>query len=231
MAYNAAIHMDWGLFFEFEVPLAPLLPLLPPGIAAVGNDAEKAVLTLNLAHFVQGGDQIDLPENHEIDFGVLVPVDNTNYQGMPQADAAAHMLNIASDSKGYLEVCKDSGYCIHDRPNLTFEFDQNGLNGRVWDDDGPIVSIKTVKGEALKYGPFRRVGQDVVYDHREEYRLNFVFEGKGLIDPSPNLFEIVLESHPFFRGLALSGRQICQSQFALSFGEKATLSFFGANED
>ena len=104
MAYNAAIHMDWGLFFEFEVPLAPLLPLLPPGIAAVGNDAEKAVLTLNLAHFVQGGDQIDLPENHEIDFGVLVPVDNTNYQGMPQADAAAHMLNIASDSKGYLEV-------------------------------------------------------------------------------------------------------------------------------
>jgi hypothetical protein len=231
MGYNAAIYMNWGLFFEFEVPSAPLLPLLPPGIVVEGKDPKKAVLTLNLEHFLQGGDLIDLPENYEIDIGVLVPVDNSNYQDMPQANSAAHMLNIASDSKEYLKVCEDSGYCTHDRPNLTFEFDEDGLNGRVWDDDGPIVTIRSAKGETLNYGPFRRVGQDVVYDHREEYRLNFVFEGGGVVEPNPDLFEVVFEDHPFFRGLELAGPQVSQSQFALSFGEKAALSFFGPNED
>ncbi|MEH6633748.1 MAG: hypothetical protein V7776_23355 [Halopseudomonas aestusnigri] len=248
MEHKAAIYMDWGLFFEIEISAALIRPLLPPGITPVETNNGNAILTLNLLHFLSGGDQVDLPANNEIDFGVAVPVDNSGYQnkGKPHAKSAVHMLNIASDSEDYLTICRDSGYCTHEGANLKFEFSPDGMNGCVLDGNGPIVTItalsmttknltenitENITKATPEYSPFQRFGQDVIHDHRGEYRLNFIFEGEGLSEPQTDLFELTLEDHPFFRGLNnLAGKQACLSQFALRPKKTATLYLFAPDE-
>ncbi|MDP6708750.1 MAG: hypothetical protein QF893_20590 [Alphaproteobacteria bacterium] len=230
MGYNAAIHMDWGVFFVLEVAAAPLRSLLPPGIAPVERTPGQALLAVNLVHFLGGGDQVDLPQNHEIDIGVAVPVDNTAYTGLPQAASAAHVLNIVSTSEDYLEICRDSGYRVHGGQGLEFDIAPSGLDGRVRDGEGAILSF-AARGRDHAFQPFSRVGQDVIHDHRGEFRLNFVLEGEGAAAAAPEMFDLTLHDHPFFLGLDLDGESPRQLEtFALRPGGKATMSFYVPDE-
>jgi hypothetical protein len=230
MGYNAAIHLDWGVFFLLDVAAARLRGRLPPGITPVAPKRGRALLTLNLAHFLAGGDQVDLPENHEIDIGVVVPVDNSGHAGLPQAATAVHVLNIASTAPDYLAICADSGYRVHDAAGLGFAVAPAGLAGTVRDAGGPILSFAAREPEPA-FAPFSRVGQDVIHDHRGEYRLNYVLEGEGLAAPAPDSFALTLHDHPFFLELGLSGRKARQREpFALRPGSRATLSFYGPND-
>jgi len=232
MGYNAAIHMDWGVFFVLEASSAPIRPLLPPGIHLVEPSPGRTLLALNLVHFLQGGDQVDLPENFEIDIGVNVPVDNSAYAGdLPQASTAVHVLNIASTSRDYLEFCRDSGYRIDDGEGLSFDLSPDGFEGTISDARGALLSF-AARTPDLAFAPFRRLGQDVVYDHRGTYRLNYVFEGEGLAAPSADCFALTLHQHPFFLGLDLDGDKPRQHEpFALKTGLQATTSFYGPDEE
>lgn len=230
MGYNAAIHLDWGVFFVLEVAAAPIRPFLPPALPLVEPSPGRALLALNLVHFLGGGDQVDLPENHEIDIGVTVPVDNTGHAGLPQAASAVHVLNIASTSQAYLEICRESGYRVHGGAGLGFDIAPAGLEGQVGDADGPILSFAARASEPA-FAPFSRVGQDVIHDHRGEFRLNYLFEGEGLAATAPDTFELTLHDHPFFLGLDLDGPRPRQRQpFALKSGGQAAMSFYGPNE-
>jgi hypothetical protein len=230
MGYNAAIHMDWGVFFILEVAAPPLGRHLPPGLAPIEPTPGRALLAVNLVHFLSGGDQVDLPQNHEIDIGVAVPVDNSAYAGLPQAASAAHVLNIASTSEDYLEICRDSGYRVHGGQGLLFDISPYGLDGHVRDGEGPILSF-AARARDHAFQPFSRVGQDVIHDHRGEFRLNFVLEGEGVAATAPEMFELTLHDHPFFLGLDLDGESPRQREtFALRPGGRATMSFYIPDE-
>lgn len=110
MAIAASVFLDWGLFSVFDVDAEAVRRHLPTDVGIVTDDAGKATLSLNIAHFLEGGEGVELPQNHEIDLGVAVNVDNTLYAGCPQATTASHVLNIASTSADYLAYCKEAGY-------------------------------------------------------------------------------------------------------------------------
>lgn len=97
------------------------------------------------------------------------------------------------------------------------------------DENGPILSF-TADPPGHGFESFSRVGQDVIHDHRGEFRLNYVFEGDGLA--GPDIFSLTLHDHAFFRGLDIAGDSPPRhDQFALRPGSKATIAFYGPNED
>lgn len=231
MGYNAAIQMDWGIFLSLEVEAAALGDLLLPDMILVKPAPGRALLTLNLVHFLAGGDQVDLAENQEIDIGVVVPVDNAGHDGLPQAAAAVHVLNIASTSADYIEICRESGYRIHEGANLTFSIAPDGLSGDVRNADGPILSFAAQFDDPV-FKPFERIGQDFIHDYRGDYRLNYVLEGEEISALAPDSFSLTLHEHAFFLGLKASENPPLQhSPLALRPGHTATMSFYGPNEE
>lgn len=227
MGHNASIHLDWGVFFEIEIEAGPVCALLPPGILPAEPAPGRALLSVNLVHFLGCGDQVQMPENHEIDIGIAVPVDNAGHAGLPQAASAVCLLNIASTSEDYLQICRDSGYPVHVGRELRFDIGPDGLSGSVHDADGPLLSFHPGNG-ARVFSIFSRIGQDLIHDHRGEYRLNYVLEGEGLAQPATDTFDLTLHAHPFYRRLDIAGAAArCRAQFALQPGRKASIAFYG----
>ena len=227
MAHNATIYLDWGVFFMVQVAAEHAQAVLPPGQAPVEPAPGQALLSVNLVHFLAGGDGVDLPENWEVDVGVSVSPDNTCFAGQPQALSAVQSVNIASTSDSYLEHCVASGYRVHPHNGLCFDIHPDALAGRVYDADGTILAF-AFRGVVPPFQPFQRIGQDVVNDERGEYRLNYVFDGEGFAPAHPDNFSLTLHGHPFFRGLPVAGTpQTCFGQSALRPGKRAALAFHG----
>ncbi|MEX3606750.1 MAG: hypothetical protein VB142_12495 [Burkholderia sp.] len=231
MAYRSTIYLDWGAFFLLEVPPASIKPLLPAGIEPILVPSGIAILTLNVVNFLQGGDQADLPANHEIDIGVLVNLDNSEFEAdLPQASVAIHVLKVASTARGYVDLCKDTGYSVIDPAALAFEIDPAALTASVRDADGPILSCRQLDRE-LEYGEFRRIGQDVMHDaERGIHRANYIFSGKGLSQPMTDAMELRIHAHPFFADLGIEpGVLACLDQFALKPSSRGSLAFYRPN--
>lgn len=230
MGYNASIRMDWGIFLSFEVAASAIRDLVLPDLVPVEPAPGRAVLTLNLVHFMAGGDQVDLVENYEIDIGVVVPVDNSGHDGLPQAAAAVHVLNIASTSAEYIEICRDSGYRIHESADLAFDVSPDGFNSEVRDADGPVLSL-AARFDAPAFTAFSRTGQDFIHDHRGDYRLNYVLEGEEIPALAPDSFSLTLHQHRFFLGIEPPESPPRQhAPLVLRPGHTATMSFYGPND-
>lgn len=225
MGYKAAIWLDWGVFFTVEADADAVRDLMAPGLEAIGPVPGRVLLHINLVHFIRGGDGIELAACDEIDIGVAVPVDNSAYEGLPQA--AAHILNISATSPDYMEICRQTGYRLHDGHGLRFDLAKDGLSGGVADDAGPILDFRTNMARPPRSRVFSRVGQDVVHDERGQYRVNYVFAGKGLDGLADDAFALNLHHHPFFLGLVDSGAPKQYPPFAVRRGRKATISFYG----
>jgi hypothetical protein len=225
--HSATIRVDRGFFFVLEIAADAVNALLPPGIPAIQDPPGTALLAVNVLHFPPGGEGVDLPETYEIDVGVAVPVDNTRFADMPQAATAIHVLNIAATSDSYLTRCHDSGYRVHAAAGLRFDIDPGRSAGTVADSEGPILTF-ALDPPDLTALPFSRIGQDLVYDERGHYRLNFVFAGKALRTAEACPFALTLHDHPFFRSLTVGGL-VCRSRLALHPEFGAKVAFYTEN--
>ncbi|MEX3548417.1 MAG: hypothetical protein VB125_04690 [Burkholderia sp.] len=232
MAYRSTIYLDWGAFFLLEAPSASIQPFLPAGLEPVLAPSGTAILTLNVVNFLQGGDQVDLPANHEIDIGVLVNLDNSEFEAdLPQASVAIHVLKVASTARGYVDLCKDTGYSVIDPAALAFEINPAALDASVRDADGPILRCRQIDGE-LEYGEFSRVGQDVMHNAKcGIYRANYIFSGEGLSRQMTDAMELKVHAHPFFADLGIEpGVLTCLDQFALKPSSRGSLAFYRPNQ-
>lgn len=226
MGHTATVHLDWGLFCVTEVPIAQVRPLMPPRIQPLEARLGHGLLTINLAHFLAGGEGIALPQNHEIDIGVAVLPDNAGFGSGPEAATAVHVLDIASTSPDYLAHCEACGYRVHRGTELRFDISEDGLAGQVQDAEGRLLRWAW-RGRPPAFGPFRRIGQDVVHDSRGEYRLNYVFSGGALASLVPADLEIELSGHSFFQGILLPRRIAWIEASILRRGEHASTAFHG----
>ncbi|KAF1018236.1 MAG: hypothetical protein VB140_00035 [Burkholderia sp.] len=232
MAYRSTIYLDWGTFFLIETPAASIQPLLPASVRPLLAASGAAILTLNVVHFLAGGEQVDLPANHEIDIGVLVELDNSEFEAdLPQASVAIHVLKVASTARGYVDLCQNTGYRVIDPVALAFEINPATLTASVCDADGPILGCRQLDLD-LEYDEFRRIGQDVMYDaERGIHRANYIFSGKGLSRPMTNAMELRVHAHPFFADLGIEpGVLVCLDQFALKPSSRSSLAFYRPNQ-
>jgi len=233
MAYRATIFLDFGAFFLFEAPYEQLADLLPTGVSPSRSNSGKAQVVVNVAHFKKGGDNIDLPENYEIDIGVLVDVNNEKFgTNLPQATVATYILKVASTARGYIDVCANRGYPAIPPSKLTFDINSVTYAADISDETGPILSFRLLR-DGLDFAPFYRIGQDVMFDADiGVHRSNFVFSGKGLLEQTADAFDLVLHDHSFFQDIGVPiGEVACVDQFALQHSSTASLAFYRPDDD
>ncbi|PCE28615.1 hypothetical protein BWP39_00050 [Paraburkholderia acidicola] len=233
MPYRSTIYLDWGVFFLIEAPLAAIKPLLVAGVEPVLAPSGAALLTLNVVHFLEGGDQVEVPANHEIDVGVLVDLDNSKFSAdLPQATVAVYVIKVASTARGYIDQCKVAGYSVTDPTTaLSFELNASTLDVSVQDADGPILTCRQLEHE-LEYGEFTRIGQDVMHNAEHGvHRANYIFSGEGLTKPMTTAMELRIHPHPFLADLGVSpGVVNCLDQFALKPSSRGSLAFYRPDE-